>query len=259
LRYAADVCHGQILSRMTRQIKIEEDLRRPERGSIPSGALSSPIETPPPSPIETLPPSPIDTPPPSPIETPPPSPLETPPPLTAPPPPSTTPTSTGTPRSTPIPLATHTLVPSPTASGTPTPTPTPLQPPHVSVRIVASDTRLRVGDTLHVEVIASNTGLGLAGLPQYRLTIQTRGDRAVFSPAAPAPINHASIAPGQTDSATFTLTATCPGKAVLQASVTYEVHFGYPGPAVWWSSSASGPTVRVLPHGRHGGARCGPR
>ena len=127
------------------------------------------------------------------------------------------------------------------------------------MRIVASDTRLRVGDTLHVEVTASNTGLGMAGLPQYRLTIQMRGDRVVFSPAAPAPITHASIAPGQTEFATFTLMAACPGKAVLQASVTYEVHFGYPGPAAWWSASASGPTIQVLPHGGRGGARCSTR
>lgn len=124
---------------------------------------------------------------------------------------------------------------------------------------MASDTRLRVGDTLHVEVTASNTGLGTAGLPQYRLTIYTRGGRLILSPAAPAPVTHASIGPGQTDSATFTLTAACPGKALLEASVTYEVHFGYPGPAVWWSSSASGPTIRVLPHGRQGSVRCGPK
>jgi hypothetical protein len=103
---------------------------------------------------------------------------------------------------------------------------------------------LRVGDTVIVTAKVTNEGCVALGLPQYRLYIQSDTSESIFTPENPEPVVHyLAVGQGQSDLAEFTLTATASGQATLTASVSYEVHLGYPGPAYWGSTSAREPLL----------------
>jgi hypothetical protein len=131
-----------------------------------------------------------------------------------------------------------------------TPTRTPLPPPDIRFEVRVSKATVSVGDVVHVDLVARNAGQGLAGLPQYRLLLRPASSPIVLRPAAPPPVTHASVAPGATDTVRYTFVAACPGTVDLLASLSYEVHFGYPGPATWWSNSASAQLQVLAPPGR---------
>lgn len=86
------------------------------------------------------------------------------------------------------------------------------------------------------------------GLPQYRLTIKSEGADLIFNPEDPEPIVQSlGVAPGESDSADFDLKAVASGQATFTASVSFEVHIGYPGPAYWGSSSGGPLNVIIAP------------
>jgi hypothetical protein len=114
---------------------------------------------------------------------------------------------------------------------------------------------LRAGGLLRVDVIAANFGAGLAGRPQYHLTLETPDGEMVLLPAAPAPVAHdTTIGPGQTGSATFSFSAACPGVVTLRASVSYDV---YLAPPARWTSSSPALLIEVMPRADRAGLACG--
>ncbi|HBY95550.1 MAG TPA: hypothetical protein DEP84_16600 [Chloroflexi bacterium] len=105
-----------------------------------------------------------------------------------------------------------------------------------------------VGDVVTVAARLMNHGCAPLGLPQYRLMIESDQPEPVFDPNEPAPVTHSlGIGPGGSDAAEFVLRAVGPGQATLTASVSYEVHLGYPGPAYWAASSAGPLAISVTP------------
>ena len=98
---------------------------------------------------------------------------------------------------------------------------------------------LRAGEIVTVTAELSNVGCAMIGLPKYTLTVDSKGI-ALLEPGAPKPVEHSlAIRTGQSDSAEFVLVAANPGSATLSASVSFEVHLDYPGPA-YWSNSGTG-------------------
>lgn len=165
-------------------------------------------------------------------------------------------TSTPTPTAGVIPSETFTLIP-PATIQPPTDTPTAttviqvsdtptLACDHDTATLVLSTNAQnpKVGDAVQVTVTLNNEGCVALGLPQYRLYIASDGSQPILTPAAPEPVVHyLAVNPGQTDSAEFTLTAAASGQAKLTATVSYEVHLGYPGPAYWGSAATGEPLV----------------
>lgn len=169
-------------------------------------------------------------------------------------------TSTPTPTAAAVPSETFTPVPpsiqpptdTPTAttvvtnSDTPPSDPTPtLACDHDTALLILSTNaeNVKVGDSVQVTVTVNNEGCVALGLPQYRLYIASDGSQPIFTPAAPDPVVHyLGVSPGQSDFAEFTLTAAASGQAKLTATVSYEVHIGYPGPA-YWGGAGSEPLV----------------
>lgn len=107
---------------------------------------------------------------------------------------------------------------------------------------------MKVGDSVIVTVTLNNRGCTALGLPQYRLYIQSDGPESVLAPGNPEPITHnLGVAPEQSDVAEFDLQAVADGQAILTASVSFEVHLGYPGPAYWGGSSGESLLITVAP------------
>jgi hypothetical protein len=169
-------------------------------------------------------------------------------------------TATDTPSATPPPILTIVPPPQPPTdtptlvvqvSDTPLSDPTPtLACDHDTASLVLSTNaeNLKIGDSIQVTVTLNNTGCVALGMPQYRLSIDSGGSQASFTPAAPEPLVHyLAVNPGQTDSAEFTLTAAASGQAKLTATVSYEVHIGYPGPAYWGGVSSEPLVITVTP------------
>ena len=161
--------------------------------------------------------------------------------------PAAAPATPTLPPPTPVPPTvdiTRTLIPAPTSWITPTPA---CETHTASTEISASSTEVAVGDTVTVTVTLHNEGCAKLGLLKYTLSMQPEGDAALFEPANPPPVEHSlAIANGESDTAQFELTAVASGKATISASVSFEVHLGYPGPA-YWAGSGNGPlaiTVR---------------
>lgn len=48
------------------------------------------------------------------------------------------------------------------------------------------------------------------------------------------------------DTAEFAMTASAPGSVTLAASVSFEVHIGYPGPAYWGYAASPPLTIEVV-------------
>lgn len=152
------------------------------------------------------------------------------------------------PTDTPTSTATAELPPSETPHPTLTPTLS-CERETASVLLSVSAESLKVGDTVKVTVTVNNEGCVALGLPQYRLYIESDGPQSIFTPENPEPVVHSlAVVPGQFDSAEFDLTAITSGQATLTASVSYEVHLGYPGPAYWGYASTREPLgITVVP------------
>lgn len=149
----------------------------------------------------------------------------------------------------PTPTPTATIEPSPTGTPTLTPSPTPACETHMaSMVVVPSAQTLKVSDALTVAVRLSNEGCVQLGLPQYRLYIRTGDVGAILAPDRPEPVVHyLAVAPGKSDSVEFDLTAVASGQAALNATASFEVHLGYPGPAYWGMASSQVITITVAP------------
>jgi hypothetical protein len=139
--------------------------------------------------------------------------------------------------------------PQPPDTATPSPTPTlACETDTASLVVSLSAETVKAGDGVSVTLTLNNEGCVALGLPQYRLAIQSDGPEAVFAPSSPEPVVHyLAVAPGGTDTAGFGLRAVAAGQATLSASVSYEVHLGYPGPAYWGSASAEDILMTVAP------------
>ena len=62
----------------------------------------------------------------------------------------------------------------------------------------------------------------------------------------PESVTHGlAVAPGQSDSVEFVLQAAQVGSGALQASVSFEVHIGYPGPAYWGGATSAPVNIAV--------------
>jgi hypothetical protein len=110
----------------------------------------------------------------------------------------------------------------------------------------ASQTKVKVGQTIEVNVVLKNTGCVALGLPQYRLAILNSERQPILSPDKPEPVVHTlAVIPGNADEAVFTLQAVSPGKATLRAMASFEVHLGYPGPAYWGANSSDELVIQV--------------
>jgi hypothetical protein len=137
------------------------------------------------------------------------------------------------------------------SSETPTSRPTPTiscETHAASVVLAASAESLKVGDTVIVTATLNNRGCAALGLPQYRLYIQSDGPESVLAPDNPEPMTHyLEVAPEHSDTAEFDLQAVADGEAILTASVSFEVHLGYPEPAYWGSSSGEPLLITVAP------------
>jgi hypothetical protein len=132
----------------------------------------------------------------------------------------------------------------------PTPTPTSECQLHdAALGLSVARTTVRRGEQLTVTVYLSNTGCARLGLPEYRLFVIPEEGGEPLDPVYPASVVHSlAVAPGDGDSAEFTLRAAEAGLVRLEASVSFEAHLGYPGPAYWASCAAEeGIVVRVEP------------
>ena len=120
--------------------------------------------------------------------------------------------------------------------------------PHVE--ICASGATLHAGETLTL------TGLAVdVGLPYYTLFVKQ--DQADWQPVAAVTYENVSRGPtkstplfqftsakGSMRQATFVLHALGPGEAEFRISATGEIHYGYPGPAVFAGGDSS--AIRVI-------------
>ncbi len=82
------------------------------------------------------------------------------------------------------------------------------------------------------------------GLPLYRLYLAENAD--VLGAPDPAEITHYRMVGSlEEDVAQFTLKAVAPGRAVFGATVSFELHLGYPGPAYWAGAASELTAVTV--------------
>ena len=93
-----------------------------------------------------------------------------------------------------------------------------------------SKTNVAIGETITVTVLLKNdTADRCYGLPQFRLYVQTAPGvnqdttNPIFTPAQPQPITlYTSVGPGQSTSATFTVTAARGGSVTFFSTVSVE-------------------------------------
>ena len=157
---------------------------------------------------------------------------------------------TETPSRARIPTDTPTATTDLPPSETPFPTPTlACERETASVVLSASSENVQVGDTIKVTVTVNNEGCVILGLPQYRLYVRSDGNQSIFTPENPEPVVHyLGVGLGQSDAAEFELIAVAGGQATLTATVSYEVHLGYPGPAYWGMTATREPlSITVIP------------
>lgn len=143
---------------------------------------------------------------------------------------------------------TPTAVP-PTAALRPRPTETLVCTNFTASAILsASSTMPRVGQVITATLTVANKGCGSLGLPQYRLYVRRSEPQPIFDLQDPEPVVHyLGIASGQTDAERFVLRAIRPGRVTLNGFVSFEFHFGYPGPATWTGVGAEPLVITVEP------------
>jgi len=127
------------------------------------------------------------------------------------------------------------------------PPPTPTCETHTaSVQVQPSAQSVPVGQQLIVRVTLLNQGCVALGLPQYTLRVHAPQGQPLFNPPQPEAVVHSlAVAPGQSDSVEFVLQAAQVGSGALQASVSFEVHIGYPGPAYWGGATSAPVNIAV--------------
>lgn len=148
-----------------------------------------------------------------------------------------------------IPTKTATIEPTPSDTPSPEPTATPVcehETATLSLSVTAEN--VKAGEAVKVTLALSNDGCLALGMPQYDLRIQPEG-QAIFEPGDPPQVTHyLAVAPGESDTVEFDITAVAEGEVGLTASVSYEVHLGYPGPAYWgYRSSGEALIITVAP------------
>jgi hypothetical protein len=152
-----------------------------------------------------------------------------------------TPTSSPTPTKTP----TRTTTPTPTRTTTPTGSFTTTTSP--------SHTRASPGESITVTVrLANETTDHCFGMPQFRLYVETAPgvgqDPAapIFAPANPEPITvYTGVQPGQSTSATFTLTAARSGTVTFYATASGEGGSSTCGPPYYWTGATPSRSLSV--------------
>lgn len=140
--------------------------------------------------------------------------------------------------------------PGPTLIATHSPTPSvPCEHAEALIELEGPAAELRVGEQVKIQVKMENVGCLSLGLPQYRLNLAADEGTARFVPEKIEPVVHSlGVPPGGLDQADFVLEAISPGAARFSATVSYEVHLGYPGPAYWGMDSSGEPLeIQILP------------
>ncbi len=146
-----------------------------------------------------------------------------------------------------------------------------------SLTLSAPRTTLAVGESVTVTATLRNQGCGMLGLLKYTLNVHSEpfSDGEMDKPPTGTPVSdpeytpqagntpfpelsvlerldpgsvehYLAVDPGESDRAEFVLKAVEVGEAYLTASVSYEVHLGYPGPAYWGHSSTGEALVIVV-------------
>jgi hypothetical protein len=122
----------------------------------------------------------------------------------------------------------------------------PCQTHSAAADIATPQQNVSAGDVVEVKVALQNSGCASLGLPKYHLNIEEQAKSPAFKEVAPDAVTHyLLIPPGGKDEITFLLPSLAPGSAVLSASITFEVHLGYPGPAYWASASSEELPIQV--------------
>jgi hypothetical protein len=116
-----------------------------------------------------------------------------------------------------------------------------------SLSLSVTHAHLYPGDFLTVTARLCNEGCGTLGLTRYSLQVESAGEQSLFPVTPKSVIHHVGIAPGQSDTIEFVLSAGRPGRSVLTALAGFEFHSGYPGPASWVSESSGPLNVTVMP------------
>jgi hypothetical protein len=132
-------------------------------------------------------------------------------------------------------------------------TPIPLEEPtlgcethQADLQLVPSSAALHVGQTLTLTATLTSSGCAMLGLPKYSLSMEPGAGSSPLLPVAPEPVLHSiGLRDGEQDAAQFSMQAVVSGEVFLQASVSFEVHLGYPGPAYWASATSSQVLVQV--------------
>lgn len=138
------------------------------------------------------------------------------------------------------PTPTPTKTPTPTITSTPTPTTAPTG--GFTTTTTPSRTTVSPGESITVTVRLTNeTTDRCFGIPQFRLYVETAPgvgqDPAapIFTPAQPEPITvYTGVQPGQSTSATFTVTAARRGTVTFFATVSGEGGGPTCGPPYYW-------------------------
>lgn len=142
----------------------------------------------------------------------------------------------------------------PTASTNGTPEPNRRVDPHVA--LCASRTELRLGETVTLTALAVDIGL-----PFFQVQVRDEGgagaatefaplgvitfDGQVRDVAAASQVVELAGASAQGSQALIELRALAPGRVEITVSATGEIHYGYPGPAMWGGGESEGVEVIV--------------
>ena len=127
-------------------------------------------------------------------------------------------------------------------------TPAPCQTHSAELVISTAQQQASVGDAIEINVTFHNTGCALLGLPRYYLMVEQEPDLPALLPQEIAPVDHSlAVPPEGSDQVTFLLQAAAPGNATLSATVSFEAHLGYPGPAYWATASSEKTSILVSP------------
>jgi len=114
------------------------------------------------------------------------------------------------------------------------------------VDISTPNQSVTVGDQVEVIVTFQNMGCATLGLLKYYLLFETLTDEPVLTPAQPAPVEHPlAVQPDGSDQVVYSFQAVRAGIVKLSATISFEAHLGYPGPAYWVTSSSNQLEIEV--------------
>lgn len=114
------------------------------------------------------------------------------------------------------------------------------------LQLSASASMLQIGDSLTLTATLTSAGCAMIGLQKYSLILDADAEDSHLLPAEPEPVIHSiGLRDGEQDEVFFTLQAVTPGEVELQATASFEVHLGYPGPAYWSSVTSQPVRIRI--------------